>query len=58
MLCSCSRVFLTHERRYDYSERQFAFSWGDLAVWIASNELDLVASLSAAAVVRLDRSQV
>lgn len=42
--------FLTHKPRYDYSERQFAFSWGDLVVWIVNNELDLVPCLFAAVV--------
>lgn len=50
-------MFLTHEHRYNYSERQFSFSWGDLVVWSMTNELDPVPSLSAA-VSTLDPSQV
>lgn len=37
--------------------RQFAFSWGELVVWIVKTELDLVPS-PFAAIIRLDQSQV
>lgn len=50
-------MFLTHESRYDYSERPLAFSWEGLVVWIVNSELDVVPSLFVD-VVRLDQSQV